>query len=97
MTILNKKPIVNVREGSQNKKKRESMVFDHTALTPDLYRFPLLLLLLLPQVANYPDLELGEENKIYKKALELAEKNGTLERLSGKGYRYHLWHFQYFV
>lgn len=37
-------------------------------------------------VANYPDLELGVEMKQYRKALELAEKNGTLERLTGKGF-----------
>lgn len=37
-------------------------------------------------VAHYPDLDLGEDNKQLRKALELAEKNGTLERLSGKGY-----------
>lgn len=37
-------------------------------------------------VANYPDLELGEDMKHYKKALELSEKNGTLERLTGKGF-----------
>merc|ERR1712013_909999 len=35
-------------------------------------------------VANYPDLDLGVEMKHYRKALETAEKNGTLERLSGK-------------
>jgi len=37
-------------------------------------------------VANYPDLDLGVEMKHYRKALENAEKNGTLERLSGKGF-----------
>jgi len=37
-------------------------------------------------VANYPDLELGEDMKHYRKALELSEKNGTLERLTGKGF-----------
>merc|ERR1712013_500322 len=37
-------------------------------------------------VANYPDLDLGVEMKHYRKALETAEKNGTLERLSGKGF-----------
>jgi len=37
-------------------------------------------------VANYPDLDLGVEMKQYRKALEHAEKNGQLERLSGKGF-----------
>lgn len=37
-------------------------------------------------VANYPDLDLGVELKHYRKALELAEKNGQLERLTGKGF-----------
>jgi len=37
-------------------------------------------------VANYPDLDLGVEMKHYRKALELAEKNGQLERLTGKGF-----------
>jgi len=37
-------------------------------------------------VSNYPDLDLGEESKKYKKALEQAEKCGQLERLTGKGY-----------
>lgn len=36
--------------------------------------------------ANYPDLDLGFELKHYKKALESAESNGQLERLTGKGY-----------
>jgi len=37
-------------------------------------------------VSNYPNIDLGEDSKKYKKALELAEKNGQLERLTGKGY-----------
>jgi len=37
-------------------------------------------------VSNYPDLDLGEESKKYRKALEQAEKCGQLERLTGKGY-----------
>merc|ERR1719430_1317134 len=37
-------------------------------------------------VSNYPDLDLGVELKHYRKALELAEKNGQLERLTGKGF-----------
>merc|ERR1719334_3089688 len=36
--------------------------------------------------ANYPDLDLGVDLKHYKKALENAEKSGSLERLTGKGY-----------
>lgn len=37
-------------------------------------------------VANYPELELGEESKHYRKALEAAEKHGSLERITGKGF-----------
>jgi len=36
--------------------------------------------------ANYPDIDLGVEFKSLKKALENAEKNGSLERLTGKGF-----------
>lgn len=37
-------------------------------------------------VANYPEQSLGEDLKTYRKALETAEKNGQLERLTGKGF-----------
>merc|ERR1719318_933260 len=37
-------------------------------------------------VANYPELDLGEDSKHYRRALEAAEKHGSLERITGKGF-----------